>query len=459
MTLAIAAANPATALAVMEVPALDMTAEAGQGQEMDIDNGTENTQESSENQQSPVVEAGNQESSETSSLAESTEAETSAGSPVLTVGSGSTGSGSSPVIGPGTTAGPGAGPGVPSENVPEQPMTDPTGNSMTLERIDYFSEPVADPTVIPVEKYSYETMVSDLEKLQARYGSERLQINVIGTSLDGRNLYEAVLGNPNAGKHILIHAGIHAREYMTPLLVMKQLEYGLEFYDRGSYAGQPLSVILQQVAVHFVPMANPDGTALSQFGIEAIRSEELRQAIQQCYSDDTAQGRTSAAFDRYLIYWKANARGVDLNHNFPANWDLTGSSPNPSYTTYKGTEPFSEPESQALERLVNSRKWSATVSYHSMGNLIYWDYVGNRVQQASGELTALLEVCTQYRAASSGNSHGGFKDWTQIKEDPIPGVTIETGSVACPLPLSQYEDIWNRNKMVWVLVARYAMDH
>ncbi len=84
MTLAIAAANPATALAVMEVPALDMTAEAGQGQEMDIDNGTENTQESSENQQSPVVEAGNQESSETSSLAESTEAETSAGSPVLT---------------------------------------------------------------------------------------------------------------------------------------------------------------------------------------------------------------------------------------------------------------------------------------------------------------------------------------------------------------------------------------
>lgn len=459
MTLAIAAANPATALAVMEVPALDMTAEAGQGQEMDIDNGTENTQESSENQQSPVVEAGNQESSETSSLAESTEAETSAGSPVLTVGSGSTGSGSSPVIGPGTTAGPGAGPGVPSENVPEQPMTDPTGNSMTLERIDYFSEPVADPTVIPVEKYSYETMVSDLEKLQARYGSERLQINVIGTSLDGRNLYEAVLGNPNAGKHILIHAGIHAREYMTPLLVMKQLEYGLEFYDRGSYAGQPLSVILQQVAVHFVPMANPDGTALSQFGIEAIRSEELRQAIQQCYADDTAQGRTSAAFDRYLIYWKANARGVDLNHNFPANWDLTGSSPNPSYTTYKGTEPFSEPESQALERLVNSRKWSATVSYHSMGNLIYWDYVGNRVQQASGELTALLEVCTQYRAASSGNSHGGFKDWTQIKEDPIPGVTIETGSVACPLPLSQYEDIWNRNKMVWALVARYAMDH
>ncbi len=484
MIMALTVVNPVIALADMEVPALDVTAEAGQSEGINISENTENLQENSQNQGSPVVEAGSKElqeavgegaAAETPASPESTQgmtaentagvseslppsesmaADTSGSSPVMTAGSGS-----SPVIGPGTNAGPGAGPGVPSQNVPEQTIPNPADSTLTLERIDYFSEQVADPTVIPVEKYSYDTMVSDLEKLRSRYGSERLQINVIGTSLDGRNLYEAVLGNPNAGKHILIHAGIHAREYMTPLLVMKQLEYGLEFYDRGNYAGQPLSAILQQVAVHFVPMTNPDGTTISQFGIEGIRSEELRQVIRQCYADDTALGRTSSAFDRYLIYWKANARGVDLNHNFPANWDLTGSPPNPSYATYKGTQPFSEPETQALEKLVNSRKWSATISYHSMGNLIYWDYVGNRVQQASGELTALLEVCTQYRAASSPNSHGGFKDWTQIKDDPIPGVTIETGSVACPLPLSQFEDIWNRNKMVWALAARYAMDH
>lgn len=119
---------------------------------------------------------------------------------------------------------------------------------------------------------------------------------------------------------------------------------------------------------------------------------------------------------------------------------------------------MSEPETQALAKLVNSRKWSATVSYHSMGNVIYWDYEGNRVRQASGELTALIEASTGYRASGS-SGYGGFKDWTQIKEDPIPGVTIETGSVACPLPLSQFDDIWSRNKMVWVLVARYAMEH
>ncbi len=399
---------------------------------------------------SPVIGAGSSSTGGGSPVIGAGSSSTGGGSPVIGAGSSSTGGGS-PVIGAGS-----GNTGGGSEMISSGQGLPDTGGAVPG-GIDYFSEPVANPVVAVAEKYSYENMVSDLEKLKSRYGGH-IQVNVIGTSHDGRNLYEAVLGNPNAEKHVLIHAGIHAREYMTPLLVMKQLEYGLEFYDRGSYGGQPLSGILQQVAVHFIPMVNPDGIALSQFGLDAIRSEQLRQEIQQCYASDVALGRTSAAFDRYLMYWKANAKGVDLNQNFPAGWEVIVGSPAPSYSSYKGTSPLSEPETQALANLVNGRRWSATVSYHSMGNIIYWDYEGNRVQQASGEITSLLELSTGYRAAGS-SGHGGFKDWTQIKEDPIPGVTIETGSVACPLPLSEYEDIWNRNKMVWALVARYAMEH
>lgn len=359
----------------------------------------------------------------------------------------------SPVVGPGVggpstmTSGPGmTGPGEETSAIPEIPG-----------RVDYFAEEVPRPIVAAVERYSYDQMVKDLESLQSRYGAN-MRTNVIGTSLDGRNLYEVILGNPDAEKHILIHAGIHAREYMTPLLVMKQLEYGLEFYERGSYEGQPLSNTLHHVAVHFVPMANPDGLMLSEFGISAIRSEELRQAIQNCYATDMAQGRTAAAFDRYLMYWKANARGVDLNQNFPANWEQVVTCPNPSYATYRGESALSEPESQALANLVNSRTWAATISYHSMGNIIYWDYAGNQQFERSKELAELVAMNTGYRpAGASGN--GGFKDWTQIKENPIAGLTIETGSVACPLPLSEYEKIWYQNKMVWAAVAKYVMEH
>jgi g-D-glutamyl-meso-diaminopimelate peptidase len=300
-------------------------------------------------------------------------------------------------------------------------------------------------------------MVTDLNELQSRYG-DRMQISTFGTSLDGRPLYEVTLGNPNAKKHILIHAGIHAREYMTSLLVMKQLEYGLYFYNTGSYEGVALSEMLNQVAVHYVPMVNPDGISLSQNGIDAIRSESLRQAIRQCYADDIAQGRTDKPFEEYLTRWKSNARGVDLNQNFPADWELVETCPNPSFATYRGTSALSEPESQALAALANSRDWALTISYHSMGNVIYWDYDGNKVQSQSRELAVSVLSNTGY--VSGGKSgHGGFKDWLQIRENPITSITIETGSIPCPLPLSQYADIWYRNKMVWALAAKYAMTH
>lgn len=359
----------------------------------------------------------------------------------------------SAVVGPGVGApsSQNTGPGVVFTQPAESELPEIPG------RIDYFTETISNPVVKVVEKYSYDQMEKDIQTLSSRYGN-KMQTNVFGTTLDGRNLYEIILGNQNAEKHILIHAGIHAREYMTPLLVMKQLEYGLEFYEKGSYEGQPLSNILDKVAIHYVPMVNPDGIGLSQFGISYIRSEELRQAIQQCYANDLALGRTQAAFEHYLLYWKSNARGVDLNQNFPANWELVTSSSLPSYATYKGASALSEPESIALANLTNSRSWASTISYHSMGEVIYWDYEGNQQYQASKELVDLVAAQTGYRPAGS-SGHGGYKDWTQIKENPIPGLTIETGNVACPLPLSQYERIWYQNKMVWAAVAKYVMEH
>lgn len=364
----------------------------------------------------------------------------------------------SPVIGPGIgssgsqNTGPGAvGPGVPTEPSEPESLPDIPG------RVDYFTEEVSSPVVTVVEKYSYEQMCQDIQNLSVRFGG-KLQTHVLGTSADGRNIYELVLGNPNAERHVLIHAGIHAREYMTPLLVMKQLEYGLEFYDRGSYDGQPLSNILDHVAVHYVPMVNPDGIALSQFGIGAIRSAQLRQTVQDCYANDVANGRTSQPFETYLTYWKANARGVDLNANFPAGREYLTGALYTSYANYRGPEPLSEPETQILANLTNSRGWWATVSYHSMGEVIYWDYTGNQQYEPSNGLANLIAASTGYRLAGS-SGHGGYKDWAQIKDNAIASVTVETGSVACPLPLSQYERIWYQNKMVWAAVAKYVMEY
>lgn len=373
------------------------------------------------------------------------------------------GSGSASVdSGPGIAGGgPGSGlPGMNSGNGIDQgeSITDISSYAEDLaDRTDYFAAQVANPIVQVVEKYSYDRMAQDLKTLSARY-PDRLHLNTYGTSLDGRPLYEAVLGNPNAPKHILIHAGIHGREYMTPLLVMKQLEYGLVFYDTGNFDGIALSKLLDSVAVHFVPMVNPDGISISQGGVNALRSNDLRRMVDKCYTDDVAQGRTELSYEDYQRIWKSNARGVDLNQNFPADWDLAQSAPNPSYAVYKGTSPLSEPETQALAALTDSGKWSATISYHSMGNVIYWDYEGNKVRNLSGELATVVQANTGYLVEGS-SGYAGYKDWVEIKDEPIPSLTIEVGGVSCPLPLSEFPDIWNRNKMVWALVAEFAMIH
>ena len=318
-----------------------------------------------------------------------------------------------------------------------------------------FAGQLTDSIVKVVEKYSYDQMSRDISSLKSRYGSH-MQVNTIGTSLDGRSLYEIIIGNPNASKHILIHAGIHAREYMTPLLVMKQAEHLLAFYDSGSYQGRKLSDILAGVAIHIVPMVNPDGVTISQFGVSALRSADLRRIVSQCYAQDQADGRTTQSFERYQALWKANGRGVDLNQNFPALWDSITTGPShASYANYKGTSALSEPESKALADLANSANWTMTISYHSMGNLVYWDFAGNKVAEQSKELAELVTGISGYRTNRSSGK-GGFKDYVQIKDSPIPSLTIEVGSVACPLPLSEFVKVWEQNKAVWVQAMKFV---
>ena len=76
------------------------------------------------------------------------------------------------------------------------------------------------------KNYSYKELKTDLKQLQKKY-RDHCQVNVIGKTADKRNLYEVVIGNPNAKKHLLVIGNLHAREHMTVQLCMKQIEYYL----------------------------------------------------------------------------------------------------------------------------------------------------------------------------------------------------------------------------------------
>jgi len=226
--------------------------------------------------------------------------------------------------------------------------------------------------------YSYEDMAIDLYDLEARY-PDLLTVASAGRSADGRELLYGMLGSPDASKSVMINAGIHGREYLTPLLVMQQLEYYLKNYREPLEDGSTYEELFEDIRFCVLPMINPDGIMLSQQGIEAIRSPELRQGILDIFKKDIASSPTVAAYEDdvngYLTLWKANARGVDLNRNFGIDeWGSIKSRTYPSMESYKGPSANSEPETKALIDLTEQLTGlTCTVTYHSQGEIIYWD--------------------------------------------------------------------------------------
>ena len=313
----------------------------------------------------------------------------------------------------------------------------------------------SDAVVEDYDMYTYEEMEEDIRALQARYPG-LLRSEVTGTSADGRNLYLLSIGAENAPHHILVHAGIHAREYSNPLLVMEQLEQCLDYYDNGRFMGMSYRELFANTAVHIIPMVNPDGIAISQFGEAALRSPDLVGMVRACYAYDVAAGRTQSPYEGYLARWKANARGVDLNKNFPFGFGVGVRAVQPSYAGYCGLLPFSEPESASLGAVTLRYQPSVIINYHSMGEVAYWDTSESRYTEINRGFSSYMLTLVPYRRMGSSGATGSYLDWIYSGDSPVRSITFETGNVECPLPAGQYPKIWVQHGNVLQHAAWYA---
>lgn len=306
--------------------------------------------------------------------------------------------------------------------------------------------------------YSYDEMCGDLEELKEQYPG-RFRTQTIGVTADGRDIYEIILGNPDAKKTIIIQAGIHAREYMTSQLVMAQLEFYLCCGEDTVYGESTLEELFDAVSVHVMPMMNPDGISISQYGMDGIADAKIRENIKAWYDRDKREGETTASFSDYLKYWKANANGVDLNRNFDYGFAEYSGAANPGAMKYKGTAPGSEPEAAALIRRTEELNPVLAVSYHASGSVIYWDY---------GQTGALRDTCqamvqaihavnkNEIRyAATDKQDAAGYGDWLVMVKG-IPSATIEIGVGTAPLSITEFENIWDRNVTMWAALAEFA---
>ena len=309
------------------------------------------------------------------------------------------------------------------------------------------------------EIYTYEQMVKDLFFLEQRY-PDLFTYETVAVTKDLRQIYAVTLGNPKAPNHVMVQYTVHSREYINCLLAMKQIENYLKNFTAGNtYGDRSYQDLFSNFCLHVIPMANPDGIAVAQFGIDSMRTEAARATIQYCWESDTLLGRTAAPIETYLKTFKANANGVDLNKNFPVGWDgYTDGVPVPSTDCHKGVAPASEVETQAIINLVHANPTVAVISYHSAGDLIYWNYgvEDENLLAADRNLAINLNNVTGYPTAVSEkyNWHlaGGCSDYF-MWEEGIPSVTLETGQGTCPLDISAFSSMWNANRDVYALLA------
>lgn len=297
------------------------------------------------------------------------------------------------------------------------------------------------------EMFTYEDMVFSMQVAAAFY-PEETELRDLGETVDGRKLLCLRVGKKDTRRNILVFGAIHAREYITAELVTDLAQEYCFVYHSGtaSYKGLSLQELTNDTSVYFIPMVNPDGVAISQYGISGLWKDDVKRRVYQIFELDQP-----VEADTYLTKWKSNAEGIDLNRQFDAEWaqynDRVG---HPSSDHYKGTAPGTAAEAKALIDLTESESFSRTIGYHTQGQVIYWCYgQQGTLLQENKEFAEAIASVTGYRMDTENEQPdpAGYKDWA-LSRKGIPSLTIEVGRGANPLPQEQISAIWQENRMV-----------
>lgn len=303
--------------------------------------------------------------------------------------------------------------------------------------------------------YSYDDLCDDLSALARAY-PDRFSYRSLGRTAAGREIFAAVLGDPDAPHQAVVSAAIHAREYMTSLLTMRQIEFCLANYETATYGGRSYRELFSETCFYILPMTNPDGVMLAQQGLDSLPTEAMRDFVRGIFE---TEGRENGykTLSIFLSHWKANARGVDLNRNYDALWEAYQKGPDhPQSNQYKGDAPESEAETKALVGLINGLPDPvAVLCLHSQGEVIYWNCgQSGEIREATRGFARAVGERNGYRVVNTQNNDASLSDWSILKKG-IVSVTVETGKGAFPLPIGQWGTVWSQNYDLFALTAAY----
>ncbi|MEW9701427.1 M14 family zinc carboxypeptidase [Paenibacillus sp. SI8] len=298
--------------------------------------------------------------------------------------------------------------------------------------------------VNPYQTYTYDLMSADVKKLAAAY-PELIQVKSIGKTAYGKELTAVKLGKGEAT--VLIDGSQHAREWMGTNLILYMIDrYAYAYEHNMKYNDYIVRDLLDHCSIWFVPMVNPDGVTLQQSGLNAYPEAQQGQLL-------SMNGGSSD-----FSHWKANADGIDINRQYPADWTgIRNSPPFPSFKNYKGSEPAETAEAGSMIRFTYETDPEIALSYHTSGRVLYWHFHTDPDNvERDRKMAATISGMTGYRLVKpeQNPSGGGFTDWF-IAQFGRPGFTAEIGPYVeeDELPLWTFTDIWAENETMGLYLA------
>ena len=284
--------------------------------------------------------------------------------------------------------------------------------------------------IVKSKDYDYITLSKIMDELCKKYSV--LQQFTIGKSCVGRDINAIKINS--ADEYVLFAAAFHGSEHITSNILLMFLEdFAAAYTHNKCLEGINVKKALGNRGIIFVPCINPDGCEISIHGALGC-GKAAGEIYKMCNGD--------------FAHYNANFRGVDINHNFDADWHELRAKERksgifgPTPTRFGGFAPHSEPETQAMVNLCKKFDIHHAVAFHSQGEVIYWSYNGYE-DKRSKQMAEIMATISGYAldVPVSLATGGGFKDWF-LKEFLRPAFTVEVGKGKNPLPICEAHKIY-----------------
>jgi carboxypeptidase T len=306
------------------------------------------------------------------------------------------------------------------------------------------------PIMTPTGLYhTYDEMTVLLQGLATNH-SDIMSLTSIGKTYEGRELWMVKLSdNVNQQENepeLLFMGAHHGNEKPSYEVLIYFIQYMVEHYENSS--AEEVQDAINNTQIYILPMVNPDG-------VEA----------------GTRKNRVPN-HGSFGYQTEITSLGVDLNRNYGYRWFLFYLFPlkyisSTSYfdrsDSYRGKQPFSENETQAIRQFVDTHNITISISYHTYGELILypWGYTliptkDNSVFVSIGENISNINHYTLARSITLYPTLGDACDWMYGTREML-AYTIELGDSFAPSDPDVLQEMYLLHTNVNLYVCQRAL--